>query len=349
MRALLRWLWVSGLLAFGFVSLGAAPVATHPPAGFRLIIELQDGSKIIGKNGDDHFQFRSEVLGEMKLPLGRIRTITCQSKTNWELLTTTNGDTLTVQFVTKAVRVETAFGGVKLPVDLIRRLTVSPAGKPDRMRDGLVALWPGDGNADDVIGTNNGTLTPGASYAAGKAGQAFLLDGTGGYVSIPDSPSLDTFVSSITVEAWIKINPLAVNTDWKGIVTKGNSSWWLQAWFPANTVYVAFAGLRPKMDMFGTRNINDGQWHHVAAVYDGTKMFLYVDGLVDASQPATGLIAQNNDPVCIGANAKAFVPRCGCNQTGYFFNGLIDEVSLYNRALTASEIQADYEAGKDSD
>ena len=128
-----------------FGSIKAAPVPTNQPAGFRLIIELQDGSKIIGKNGDDNFQFRSDVLGEIKLPLERIRSIACQPKTNSVQLVTVNRDTLTAQFVTKVVRVETAFGNFKLPVNLIRRLTVSPAGKPGQMREGLVALWPGEG------------------------------------------------------------------------------------------------------------------------------------------------------------------------------------------------------------
>jgi beta-galactosidase len=96
--------------------------------------------------------------------------------------------------------------------------------------------------------------------------------------------------------------------------------------------------------LYGSRNVNDGQWHHVAGVYDGTNMFLYVDGTLDVSQPATGSISQNSYPVCIGANA---IPGVGL-EPGYFFNGLIDEASICNRALTASEIQADYEAGKGS-
>ncbi|MGB7746951.1 MAG: hypothetical protein WBN75_06665 [Verrucomicrobiia bacterium] len=77
MSALLRLLWVSGILVFGFVSIRATPVSTNQSAGFRLMLELHDGSKIIGKNGDDNFQFRSDILGEMKLPLERIRSITC--------------------------------------------------------------------------------------------------------------------------------------------------------------------------------------------------------------------------------------------------------------------------------
>jgi hypothetical protein len=322
----------------------AAPVATNQPTGFRLIIELRDGSKIIGKNGDDNFQFRSEVLGEMKLSLERIRSIECQPKTNSVQLTTVNGDTLTAQFVTKVVRLETAFGGVKLPVNLIRHLTVSPAGKPGQMREGLVALWPGEGNANDVAGTNSGTLVNGAGFVTGEVGQAFSFDGMSSYVSIPNSPSLDTCVSSITIETWIKLNQLTADSNWEGIVTKGNSSWRLQATAGANTVYFAATGVSPTDDIYGNRNVHDGQWHHVAAVYDGTNMFLYVDGTLDVSQPATGSISQNSYPVCIGANA---IPGVGL-EPGYFFNGLIDEASICNRALTASEIQADYEAGKGS-
>ena len=76
------------------------------------------------------------------------------------------------------------------------------------------------------------------------------------------------------------------------------------------------------------------------AVYDGVNMFLYVDGTLDVSQPATGSISQNSYPMCIGANAEG-----PYDWPAYFFNGLIDEVSIYNRALTAAEIQSIYSAG----
>jgi hypothetical protein len=214
------------------------------------------------------------------------------------------------------------------------------------MREGLVALWPGESNANDVVGTNNGTLVNGVGFAAGKVGQAFSLDGVQSYVSIPDSPSLDSLTSSITIELWLKVNQLTANSDWKGIVTKGNSSWRLQATCRRNSVTFSASGVSNSNggDLYGSRNVNDGQWHHVAAVYDGTSMFLYVDGTLDVSQPATGSIAQNSYPVCIGVNAQG-----PYGYPMYFFNGLIDEASIYNRALTASEIQADYEAGKGSD
>ncbi len=200
---------------------------------------------------------------------------------------------------------------------------------------GIVSWWSGEDNANDIVGTNNGVLIGGASYAPGQVGQAFLFDGSSGYVSIPDSQSLDSFVTNITIELWIMVNQTTPNGDWRGIVTKGNSSWRLQGKNGSGTVNFAANGV--STDLSCNKNINDNNWHHIAAVYDGTNINIYVDGLLDATKPATGLIFQNNDPVYLGANPEAPYP--------YFFNGLLDEVTLYNRALSSEEIQNIYIAG----
>jgi len=199
---------------------------------------------------------------------------------------------------------------------------------------GLMGWWPAEGDANDVAGTNNGTLVNGAGFTTGEVGQAFSFDGVSSYVSIPDSPSLDSFTTRITIEAWIKSNRTNAYWNWQGIICKGSSSWRLQARAGATTVAFSATGVSPNGDLYGSRNVYDDQWHHVAGVYDGINMFLYVDGTLDVSQPATGSISLNSDPMCIGANGN-----------GYFFDGLVDEVSIYNRALTASEIQSIYSAG----
>jgi subtilisin-like proprotein convertase family protein len=208
---------------------------------------------------------------------------------------------------------------------------------------GIVSLWSGESNAVDSVGSNNGTLTNGVTFANGIVGQAFALDGTNGYVNIPDSPSLDSLTQSITVETWMKAGQVTPNADWKGLVTKGNNSWRMQpTTFAENVTWAADGTSNPYLT--GIRNVNDGQWHHVVDVYDGVNLLQYVDGTLDASQAATGLIAQNNEPVCIGANSGAWVPGIGVH-LGYFFNGLQDEVSIYSRALSASEIKAIYNQG----
>jgi hypothetical protein len=92
-----------------------------------------------------------------------------------------------------------------------------------------------------------------------------------------------------------------------------------------------------KWDQFvvdGQTEVAANEWHYVAAVYDGQKMCLYVDGKIDACKDFKGGIGRNDFEVLIGENAE---------QTGRFFGGIIDDVRVYNYALTADKIQNLYE------
>jgi hypothetical protein len=195
---------------------------------------------------------------------------------------------------------------------------------------GIVGWWPAEGNANDIIGTNNGTLLGNLTFANGEVGQAFVFDGSTG-VSVPDSPSLDQFGSSITIEAWVRA--VSLPGDWHAIVAKGNSSWRVMCAGPGPVTF-STTGVGNE-DFTGNKNVCDGNWHHVACVYDGTMKYIYVDGALDASTSASGTIAQNGSALGIGYNPDS----------GYNWYGSIDEVSVYNRALSAFEIQAIYNAG----
>jgi hypothetical protein len=81
---------------------------------------------------------------------------------------------------------------------------------------------------------------------------------------------------------------------------------------------------------YGITPVDDGEWHHVGWVYDGTMNYLYVDGEVDATEENSGQITVSSYPLYIGDNSQA---------TGRFWNGLIDDVMIYNRALTQDEVQ----------
>ena len=78
-------------------------------------------------------------------------------------------------------------------------------------------------------------------------------------------------------------------------------------------------------------NVNDGQWHHIVGVYDGAKLCLYVDGRLDNSVEVSKSIDTNDAPVCIGGHSEKG-ERC--------WNGLIDEVRIYDYALSQNEIAA---------
>jgi hypothetical protein len=83
----------------------------------------------------------------------------------------------------------------------------------------------------------------------------------------------------------------------------------------------------------GRTKVDDNRWHHAVGVYDGARIALYIDGKLDASAPASGPIAANDEPVLIGENSE---------RPGRFWHGLLDEVRLYSYALSEDEITALY-------
>lgn len=200
---------------------------------------------------------------------------------------------------------------------------------------GIVAWWQAESNTLDYVGLNDGVWVGSPSYASGEVQLAFNLTGTN-YVQITNSAAMNQFTNAMTIELWMKSGTTNNNTDWRSFIAKGNNAWRLMGTTFAKTTYVAFSGASPS-DLTGTIEVNDGQWHHIAATYDGSVMALYVDGQLDVSQSATGSINQNTQPVDIGSDSNA--------PGDYRFKGEIDEVSLYNRALTPCEIQSIYLVG----
>jgi hypothetical protein len=206
---------------------------------------------------------------------------------------------------------------------------------------GLISWWKLDetqGNsANDSSGNNvNGSLVgePKWQPSGGKIGGALEFDGNGDYVNLGTNSVFD-ITGQITVTAWIKVNEF--NYDYTAIITKGDSAWRLQRDAATNHLEFACSDLDVPntqwSNVLGNVNVNDGQWHHAAGVYDGEKLYLYVDGELDVSSQAEGTINTNDFPVYIGENAE---------QTGRFWNGLIDDVRIYNYALSVNEIKALY-------
>ena len=330
----------------GFTSLQAAPPATNGPTGFQLAVDLQDNSRIIGKSGDDALKFRSDVLGEMKLPLERVRSVEGEAKTNVVKLTTTSSDTLTVQFDMKEIRVETAFGNVKLPVEMIRRLQVSPPGVTGKSRAGLVGLWSGEGNGVDSVGGHDAVVPPGISYVPGKIGQCFNFDGRANRITVPDSSVLDFGPNQdFSIGTWISPLPASATTGVMSVVDKRYAPNNIQCQgYEFNLVEGQIhCRLSDSMDGNGAEwgpagpDLRDGNFHYVTltvARNSTTGGHLYVDGQMvlefdpttvpgDLSSPAPLRIGNHPDPAYHS-----------------FFRGRIDEVAIYNRALSAAEIQA---------
>ena len=205
----------------------------------------------------------------------------------------------------------------------------------------LVSLWKLDETSGSIVkdsaGDNNGTLigNPQWQPEAGKIGGALMFGGKGTYINIGRDSDFD-ITDQITVSAWIKVNKF--DQEWQAIIAKGDSAWRLQRNQNNDNLEFACTGLKipsgsPYGGLFGNKNVNDGKWHHVVGIYDGSKMYMIIDGDEDASQSASGRINTNSQPVYIGNNAE---------RNARFWNGLIDDVRIYNYALTKEEVKALY-------
>jgi serine/threonine protein kinase len=312
-------------------------------AGFRLTIELRDGSHVVGKSLDDTLRFHSSSLGDMKFSVEGIRAVVMADDGVTARLTATNGDELDVQFVTPALRVETGFGKTELPVKLIKSIRVAAMGKSGQMPSGLVSWWPAEGNANDIVGSNNGILQGDTTFAPGEVGQAFSLNASASSsVRIPYAPSLIT--PAYTVETWI--NPTAQVSGGIGqTVIFGQPYGQAQLLVRTGTtgVLVAFQFGINHFTFYNVQSTNEipiGQFTHIAGTWDGTTLRLYINGVLNAQNTPEATPVDSGCDFFIGGFNT---PEAGsCQYVGQFFNGIIDEVSLYNRALSAGEIASIY-------
>jgi outer membrane lipoprotein-sorting protein len=194
----------------------------------------------------------------------------------------------------------------------------------------LVGWWKFDEStgtiASDSSGNGNNGMLKGSPVwrpQGGKTGGAIELSGKGDYVEISNEANFD-INDQITVSAWVNITD--VPQEWTGIVTKGDSAWRLSTSFAKNVFHF---GVSSRDYLNGQITVDSGQWHNVVCIYDGQKINIYVDGKLDASMPRIGPIGTNDYPVCIGENIE-LKGRC--------FHGLIDDVRIYNYALSENEV-----------
>jgi RHS repeat-associated protein len=202
---------------------------------------------------------------------------------------------------------------------------------------GLISWWRAESNALDSAGSNNGSLSNGVSFADGKAGQAFSFEGEGGTVVAPDSSSL-RLTDQLTIEAWI--NPRSIDSD-QALVSKvggaaGNNGY--QFVLSGNTLLGQFNSPGqnwPSARVTSGGVITTGVWYHVAWTYDQSEMRLYLNGL----PIATNAIGAQSIITC-----SSTLRLSGDDNNHVYFNGLIDEASVYDRALSDEEIAGIYNA-----
>ena len=212
---------------------------------------------------------------------------------------------------------------------------------PVPLTEGMVAFWRGETDATDLIGGHSGTFYTGNTpttpsvTAWGKVGSAFAFDGTT-HVQVPDAPGLRP--SQITLEAWVCPTVLS-STSYQTVIGRGSSTgttetWWLGVlngipqFFSHGTVLLA-----------GPAAIPLNGWTHLAVTFDGATKVMFVNGIQVATQGGLSTLAYDPAPVPVTIGSA-----WQNNAPADLFSGLIDEVSLYDRALTCDEVFDIYNA-----
>ena len=210
-------------------------------------------------------------------------------------------------------------------------------GTTNSLQNGLVGWWTFDGknmtsNVADSSGKGNTGVLLGqaTTTAAGKIGQALKLNGSSGYVSVKDSASFSS-MTNVTVSAWFKLVTNSPTINSLNILSKASGKNGFQFQYSKYTKTLLFgAGNGTVTDIASSTvsNLNDGQWRLLTGTYDGTTIKFYVNGvLVDSNTQMSGNITNDTgNPLTIGG----WVPAT------------FDDFRVYNRALSATEIQQLY-------
>jgi hypothetical protein len=213
---------------------------------------------------------------------------------------------------------------------------------------GIVSWWPGDGSAVDIISSNNGSLFGSATFTTGLVGQAFSFDGSSAYVLVPNSDELNP-TGPFSVEFWVQASstqyfPQVLLVD-KSHGWTDNTGWLFQTYLNYSGLVGFGFGLGgggpPYLNfaaVYTTSSVLDDQWHHLAGVWTGSELQIYFDGSLQGAALQTTLPVNNTRDVEFGCS-------WGGGTRTRFFNGLIDEVSYYNIALSSNQIYAIYIAG----
>jgi len=198
---------------------------------------------------------------------------------------------------------------------------------------GLVSWWPGEGDARDALGLNHGNAIGGVGYAPGKFGQSFNLDGTTGFVQVSNPDSLPVGAAPRTMMLWFKTpTNFYSSTEWAmiqygggngtgsmfGLVTSLNA--------PGKLYFFGYDN-----DLAGATTLQPDTWYHAAVSYDGATVRLYLNGQLDG-QAAYALNTQyTSDGLTIGHRPGSA-----------FWKGELDDIAIFDRALSASEIASVY-------
>ena len=203
--------------------------------------------------------------------------------------------------------------------------------------DGLISYWSfnqgtvADKTVKDIFGTNTGTINGNVEVVNGKTGDALKF--SGGHVDCGAAKDLIDIGDQITLEMWIKPE----KAGWAIIagVSKSGSNTYVIAWSDQNQVdFNIWNGALETWPFQSQDKLELNKWHHVAGVYDGSEAIIYINGEFDSKKAFEGNLKHNDENFWMGAR----------NVGGLQYNGLLDELRIYNRGLSQDEVKHNLDA-----
>lgn len=207
------------------------------------------------------------------------------------------------------------------------------------VEDGLVSYWPLDESSidgdtvKDLQNDNDGTINGAPKTVAGKLGEALEFNGADTWIEVPNADNLNFGDGDFTLCAWAKTTATTGGGSQRDdIVAKGDPSISGYGLSSRNNSALFFIG--DTSEFQGTSAINDDEWHYLVGVRKSSDAVLYVDATVEA----TGSNAESTDTTLSLIFAKHPL------KAESYFDGVIDEVCVYNRALSEAEVTQNYES-----
>lgn len=204
------------------------------------------------------------------------------------------------------------------------------------LTDGLVAYYPFNGNANDASGHGNNGTVVGATLTQdmfGVANSAYSFDGLSDYVTVPDFAQADANAHTLSLwiqaKAWTILGSPKIYEDFldKDNAVAGQRQWDCQGTQTGQIKCAVFTS-EGEYDLDSISQLQTNQWYHVVTTWDGTNESVFINGIYDSSIPAPGNLVQVSAPVTIGANPGFY----------QFFDGKLDQVRIYDRALSSNEV-----------
>jgi hypothetical protein len=315
------------------------------PSALRLELDLVDGSHVIGIPKIESVPVQT-AYARMDIPLKQILTVKMDENHETASLDLVSGDRLKGVITLKPLEVTTLFGPVKIGIEHLRAVRVAPGGGaslPGTLRKGLILYYAFDPQEGNVVMDNSGNGHVGAAHgtkwiAGGRRGGAMLFDGRSSFIESGDA-GLPMGDAPRSIAFWFKLREggtrLLCEMMCYGTLNNNQMNGLGMDWREGrdSIAFTQCGGV-----FVGATKMAFDRWYHVVYVYGGQGSHkFYVDGRESSGHNELGsLDTVSSGKFHVGANPRR--PQ--------FFDGWMDELMIYDRALTAVEVEQIYSLGK---